>query len=56
MLDSAKDPAVKAALHKHADFYVVRDGPTYGERVARLADRLTSRGDAKDATSSRSAA
>ena len=43
MIDDADDPEIRSALAKHADFYVVRDGPTYGQRLAELAGELAGR-------------
>lgn len=40
LIEDAKDPMIRQALGRHADFYVVRDGPIYGERVLALADEL----------------
>lgn len=49
LMDDAKSPEVRKALCEHADFYVVRDGPTYAERVLDLANELVGSRDRKPA-------
>jgi len=43
MLKEAGDPQVTKSLKEHASKFVVMDGPTYGERLATLADQLTNK-------------
>lgn len=41
LLEQADDPEVKKSLQKTADFFVVTDGPTYGQRLRKLVDEMT---------------
>ena len=41
LLKNAQDPEVRTQLLSHAEHFVVMDGPTYGERLADLANELT---------------
>lgn len=40
LLVDAQDPSIADALRRHAAYYAVMDGPTYGERLRDLVDRL----------------
>jgi hypothetical protein len=47
MLGPHQDAGVRARLRRHAERYVVMDGPPYAVRLAALADELTSNADAR---------
>ena len=44
MMKQVGDPEVTKTLLEHAGKYVEMDGPTYGERLVKLADKLTAPG------------
>jgi hypothetical protein len=41
LLLNSQDKAIRLGLKEHATQFVTMDGPSYGERLARLADELT---------------
>lgn len=41
LMAQANDPAIHEELLQHARHFLVMDGPSYGDRVRKLADQLT---------------
>lgn len=41
LLEQANDPEIKKGLQETAAFFVVTNGPTYGERLRKLANQMT---------------
>lgn len=41
LMEQADDPAIHQELQRHARYFLVMDGPGYGERVRQLAHQLT---------------
>lgn len=41
LLSQAANPVIRQSLLRHAQYFLVLDGPSYGERVRQLADQLT---------------